>query len=289
MNSSETVNIHCENIGEFSRRQNIAEEQRRLSVSELVETFVSGDFGREAGDVCEEFRKKLPMSTYEDRARLCMALGASRRYGTELWRHSFFGEEIAAGSHGKVALVRNRYNESAFSCFSKVITTPKEVFSPSFSAACEDVYDSRCEFCILPVENSRNGRLFGFYSMLDRYELKICAVCEPDSESVEGSAKYALVGRAIPDRVPKNAHWSFEFSVISDNGKALSDISGVADIFGARLSKIDSLPVEYDSGLQKYYFTFDLPEKNIPPFHLFMSEEYTRYTLVGLYPRVDQT
>ena len=272
MNNKDAISIYCENINEFSRRQRIAEAQRTGSVNELIDTFVKGSVRYIPSEACADFRELLPASKYEDRARLCMALSASSRFG----------------GHGKVALVRNRYNELAFSCFSKVITRPKEVYSQSFGAACEDVYDSRSEFCILPIENSRNGRLFGFYSMLDRYELRICAVCEPESEegSLEGSVKYALVGRAIPDRVPKNSRWCFEFSIISDSGSTLSDISAVAPIFGARLIKIDSLPVEYDSGLQKYYFTFGLPEASISPFDLFLPEEYARYTTVGLYPTV---
>lgn len=287
MNTKDAISIYCGNIDEFSRRKRIAEAQRTGSVEELIEAFVRASSGYTASEVCADFRKILPVSTYEDRARLCMALSVSSRYGGEMWRKSFMGEDVAAGSHGKVALVRNRYNELAFSCFSKVITRPKEVFSASFAAACEDVYDNRSEFCILPIENSQSGRLFGFYSMLDRYELRICAVCEPEADdNAEGNAKYALVGRAIPDRVPKNSRWCFEFSVISDSGSALSDISGVAYIFGARLIKIDSLPVEYDSGLQKYYFTFSLPETNISAFDLFLTEEYARYTTVGLYPTV---
>ena len=123
--------------------------------------------------------------------------------------------------------------------------------------------------------------------MLDRYELKICAVCEPDSDdNGDGGVKYALVGRSVPDRISKSARWSFEFSVISDSGSDFSDISRVSAVFGARLMKIDSLPVEYDGGLQKYYFTFGLPEASIPAFDLFLSEEYSRYTAVGMYPTV---
>lgn len=286
MDINEAIRIHGENIEEFSRRQAVAEKQRENSVSELLALIVGSSEFSDAEDVYESFRNTMRSCSYLDRARLSHILGSSQKYGARMWEKAFFGEEVAAGSHGKVALVRNKYNELAFSRFSKVITRPKEVFVSSFTSACEDVYDSRSEFCILPVENAQNGRLFGFYSMLDRYELKICAVCEPDIEHVEGSVRYALVGKAVPDRIPKGAEWCFEFSVISGSGGTLSDIASVADIFSARLSKVDSLPVEYDSGLQKYYFTFDLPEDSISAFDLFLSEEYAGYTSVGLYPRV---
>lgn len=287
MNSKDAINIYCENISEFSRRHRIADAQRRGMINELLGLFVtcSSDLG--AREVCRSFRELLPESTHEDRARLCMVLGASSYHSRGMRKDSFFDEEIAAGLHGKVALVRNSYNELAFSRLSRIITSPKEIFSPSFISACEDVYGNSSEFCILPIENSQSGRLFGFYSMLDRYELKICAVCELDGEvDSEENVKYALVGRSHPDRIPKNSRWSFEFSVISEDGLTFSDILRVSEVFGARLTKIDSLPVVYDGGLQKYYFTFSLPEANIPAFDLFLTEEYARYTVIGMYPTV---
>ena len=286
MNFKDAVRIHSENIDEFTRRKTLAEAQRKNSLHQLIELFVSSSKHREAAEVYESYRQTLTGASYADRARLCMALASSKKYGAEMRKHCFSDNNIAAGSHGKVSFVRNRYNEMAFSRFSKIVTRPKEIYAPSFTAACEDVYDSESEFCILPIENGQNGRLFGFYSMLDRYELRICAVCEPDIED-GGGAKYALVGRSVPDRIPKNSRWGYELSVISGSGRALSEISEASEIFGAELLKIDSLPVEYDSGLKKYYFTFDIPEANISAFDLFLSEEYSGYTNVGAYPTVD--
>ena len=287
MDLRDAIKIYCENIAEFSRRQRISDSQRKIMVNELLAHFVTGSSDIGAREVCRKFRELLPEQTCEDRARLCMALGASSAHSAEKRKNRFFGEEIAAGLHGKVSLVRNSYNELALSRLSAVITRPKGVFSPTFVSACEDVYNSRSEFCILPVENSQSGRLFGFYSMLDRYELRICAVCELESEGDSGgSVKYALVGRSLPDRIPKNSRWSFEFTVISEDGRIFFDILRVCEVFGAKLVKIDSLPVEYDERLQKYYFTFRLPDANITAFDLFLSEEYARYTAVGLFPTV---
>ena len=287
MDLNKAIEIYCENIEEFSRRKTISTSQRTGAVNGLLAALL--DEGRERGakEVYLALGSRLPASTAEDRARLCMALVASPYHSAELKRNSFFSDGIVAGSHGKVSLVRNSYNELAFSRMSAIVTRPKEIFVSSFISACEDVYDSRSEFCILPIENSQSGRLFNFYSMLDRYELKICSVCELEGEgNAEGSVKYALVGRSMPDRIPKNCPWSFEFSLISDDGKVLYDILQVAEVFEATLLKIDSLPVEYDGGLQKYYFTFGLPEVNISAFNLFLTEEYARYTAVGSYPTV---
>ena len=286
MDINDAISIYCENIEEFSRRERLALIQRRGMVAELSEALVNGYPDLEAGEILRELKRRLPASEPEDRAMLCAALGVSARHSAQMKKNSFFGDEIAAGSHGKVSIVRNSYNEAAYSRVSALITRPKEILTASFTAACEDVYDGRSEFCILPIESSQSGRLFGFYSMLDRYELKICAVCELDTEGADESVKYALVGRTHPERIPRNSRWGFEFSVISENGGVFADILKVSEIFGGRLVKVDSLPVEYDRGLQKYYFTLEIPEANIPAFDLFLTEEYTRYTVQGIYPAV---
>ena len=288
MNEKDAISIHCDNLVEFSRRIRIAEEQRRGSVTELLELAVSHSSAQRANELFRELGEIFPDSAYGDRAELCMILGATAGFGAEMRDKIFSDEDTTAGSHGKVSLVRNKYNELVFSCFSRIIKRPKESYVSSFTAACEEVYDGACEFCILPIENSQSGRLFGFYSMLDRYELRICAVCEIEStDGSDGNVRYALVGRTLPDRIQKNSEWRFEFSIISESGAVLLEIAQVANIFQAELIKIDSLPVEYDGGSQKYYFTFELPNANIPAFDLFLTEEYDRYTTVGIYPTVE--
>ncbi len=290
MNKDGAISIYLENIEEFSRRSHLSELQRDGQTAELIAEFIDRSSERDASAAYGRFLSLLPSASKRDRALLCRALSLSRQYGAELWRTSFFGaEDIPAGAHGRVAIVRNRYNEQAFTAFSAVITTPKVTYVSSFTEACEDVSVGNCEFCILPVENSQSGRLFGFYSMLDRYELKICALCRLDGGNPSESIKYALVGRAVPDRIPKNLDWCFECSVVADSGAVIGDISGICGIFEGRLLKVDSLPVEYDENLQKYYFTFGIPEKCISGFELYLSREYARYSPIGLYPTVKPT
>ncbi len=285
MKSTDIISIHLENIGEFSRRSRLSELQRSLEVSELIDTFIKGSAEDDCHSVFKGFTGALPCATPTDKAMLCRALAASPKHTGELRQRGFFvRESIPAGSHGRVSIVRNKYNETAYSVFSEMISNPKTVYASSFTEACEDVFDGRCEFCILPVENSQSGRLFGFYSMLDRYELKICALCELDGSTPTESIKYALIGRSLPDRIPKKLGWRFECAVISGTGALLGDISRIGEIFEARLIKTDSLPVEYDEQLQKYYFTFEVSRNSIAGFDLFLSEEYAAYVPLGLYP-----
>lgn len=287
MKNSEAIRIHLDNVEEFSRRAQISALQRDFEISELIDIVVrssdSGDCHRAYNCLTE----LLPSATLKDKAMLCLALAASPKHSEELRKRSFLTRDsIPAGAHGKISIVRNKYNEAAYGAFSETVSNPKAVYASSFTEACEDVFDGRCEFCILPVENSQSGRLFGFYSMLDRYELKICALCELDGADPAESTHYALVGRSRPNRIPKRLAWRFECAVIWDSGTILGDISSFCQAFEARLKKADSLSVEYNEQLKKYYFTFEVSEKGLVGFDLLLSEEYATYVPLGLYPVV---
>lgn len=275
------IAVHLDNLEILDRRKKINDAQKDLSVDMLSELLPKGN------DVRESYR--LFCDTYQDadvasKAGFCHRIfkrsGKDEEYPLIYDRQ----DSVPAGAHGKIAIVRNRYNEAAYAALSKLVSRAKVVYASSFVSACEDVYDGKCQYCILPVADSQNGRMFGFYSTIDRFELHVCASCNIDAESAAESVKYALIGRVIPDRTPKNTPRRFEFSVISHTGRVISDIIEAASVFGADLSGIDSLPVEYGDGLQKYYFTFRLPAADIRGLDLYLSEEYASYAPVGYYP-----
>ena len=277
--------IHIDNIREFSQRSEISDTQRALSVSELTSLFLEDAVTDNDKGLYVKFVRALGKNALPaDKALFCKRLSLLRQ--GERKEVSENRDSTAAGAHGKVAIVRNRYNEEAFSVFSKTILRPKSVYATSFNQACEAVIDGECEFCVLPVEDSHGGKLFGFYSMLDRYELKICSSYSIETDEDAESVKYALVGKKSPDRLPKSAGWVLECSVISDDGRFPADIIEVSHIFEAKLSKIDSMPVEYDDVRQKYYFSFELQRKNALAFDLYLSVEQPRYSQIGIYPRL---
>ena len=288
MEKKEELKILCENIEVFSRRKELSEKQRVLAISELLRRFLS-----ESNEVpshlydrfCSSFSTEEHLLP-EDRALFCTQLASHPTLQKNLTAHSPLeaNEGAVSGSHGRIALVRNRYNEEAFSIFEHSVQGARaEIFS-SFSDACEEVFDNLCEFCILPVENTGDGRLFGFYSMIDRYELRICAVCELETENTPETIRYALVGKHLPERIPKNTDWNFECCVSAEAEDFPYDIFRVAPIFSATPIKIDSLPILYDDRAHRFYLTFRIPRHLAYAFDLYLAKEHPRYTTIGLYP-----
>jgi len=280
MKIEKALDIHRENIEEFERRLKTGKKQRENSVDMLAELITDNENGSPR-DIYRSFCRSLPSALPRDKAALCQSL--SNKYSEKDIADLKF-EAVPAGAHGKIAIVKNRYNEMSFSSFSKLMRGAKALYATSFNSACEDVLNGKCQFCVLPVENSQSGRLFGFYSAIDRYELKICAICEVETEGSQENVKYALVGKVPPDRIPKGLERCLEFSIISDSCNILSDILEAAGVFGAELTKIDSLPIEYRDGLQKYYFTFRVEKSTSDAFNLYLSEEYANFSTIGYYP-----
>ena len=180
--------------------------------------------------------------------------------------------------------MRNRYNDDAFRKFSEIVPSAKISHVSGFTEACEDVFNSRSEYCILPVENSTDGRLFVFYAMLDRYDLRICAVCGLETDGQSRDVCYALAGRTAPPKLPRTASAAFEFSLTWQDGAPLEQLLSAASAFGAVLRKTDTTPVEYDRNLFRYYFIFTLPTASVYHFAFFLSLAYPGYSLIGYYP-----
>ena len=293
MEQKEGRTILAENIRIFSERITISTKQRELALEQWSNTLLALK-DTNPNDLYERFCSALPKDTSlcaEDRAAFCAHLAKSPAHQKKLATiASFHDLDLAqSGSHGRIALVRNRYNEEAFAVFEPFIQGAKAEFFSSFADACEEVFDNLCEFCILPIENTENGRLFGFYAMLDRYELKICATCTLEHEDSHDSVRYALVGKHLPRRIPKNSEWNMECCISAQAEDFPYDIFRTAPLFHATPIKIDSLPLLYDDGAHRIYFTFRIPRAMAYAFDLYLRLEHPRYAPIGLYPLLENT
>ena len=289
MKHEQIVHTLAENVRIFSERIEGSELQRDVCLRQWMAHTVQQNVTADPEALYHAFSGESDALRPKDRAMFCLYLSRHTDPKAATALHSVLpmAEQAAPGSHGKVALVRNRLNEEALRIFSQSITAAKPSYLPSFADTCEDVFDNRCEFGILPIENTADGRLFGFYNMLDRYELRICATCQLETEHTVGSVRYALVGKNPPTRIPKHSQWLLECAIVTEIGEFPKDIFEVLPTFGASLVKIDSLPVPYDDGLHKIYFTIQIPKETANAFHFYLTMEHSRYSLIGFYPNLN--
>lgn len=252
------ANILCERYPELTA-ETLSDELRLNEISSpLITAFV-----------CQAVSDMQKRSSKNESERIVSLLGMR--------------DSAVAGSHGKIAFVRNRYNDLAFESFSYVVSNAKVSYARTFSEACEDVANGRSEYALLPISNSNDGRLFNFYSLIDRYGLRICAVNEIEPSDSDSSVGYALVGRTLPKIIKNTESCCLEFSLTRENERRLGEFLLAASEIGANPKRIDTLPVEYDDKMARYYFTFELPCSQAYAFALFVMLQYPSYTPIGFY------
>lgn len=219
------------------------------------------------------------------KALFCRAYVKSHAHDASLAPEALFGldELPPAGAHGKIAFVRNRYNERAYDRFSELVIGAKSLYVSDFAEACDAVYNGQCSYCILPIEDHRNGRLVSFYTLMNRYELKICATAEIDGDELGEGVRYALIGRSAPRPFFRSHACALECSLAREDGSHLSRLLAAAEELGATVQKMDFLPLEYDHSFYRTYVTFMLSAADAASFGLYLSLSYPNYTPIGFY------
>ncbi len=148
------------------------------------------------------------------------------------------------------------------------------------SAACDVVLDGDADYCILPLKNSRDGRLRSFYRMIDVYDLKITAVGTVGTD--ENVTKYALCGRSVAPLFRSPGF--IELSAPANGNEALL-ITEAARETGLAISEISFTPSERDGEI--YSFVFRAGD-DFRPFILYMNVYHPHYTLMGMYNTINE-
>ncbi len=283
MTNQEKIKIHLKNRDFFAKRQENLKKQKDLEIKSAVEAISSET------DFKDFLSNELPNFSTEDKIEFCKAICESH-IKSELASLLLIGsnEPTPAGAHSKISFIKNKYNDMAFERFSRFVTNAKAEYATSFKESCENVVNGFCEFCILPITSSEDGRLMSFYSLLDRYELKICAVTDIEDEDASKTIRYACVGKSCPEPSKKNHKEDliFEFFTIDSTSDFLSLLILTANEVGAEIVNVDSFPVEYSEHLQNFFFSFRIPYQNTLLFRLLVAINQSNYTPIGLYKEI---
>ena len=271
-----------DNLYELTSRQELTQEEKSLFCDILSNLVLSDSHSP------EELRATLFDSATrlcdEDTVELfCKTVKLSRLSLGTLLSGALSYEDCSPVASAKIVYVKNNNSDSAFVRFSSLFKNPKVSYKSNFDEICEDVYNGVGDFCILPVENANGVKLFSFYSLIDKYELKIFAVCDLYEGNSEHSTRYALVSRKMAAHAEKEKMAYIEFSIISDNGYELADILSAAKKCGLKLFRIDTVSVPYDDSRFRYYHVFECPEKSAIPFLLYLNFKYPEHKNIGYY------
>jgi hypothetical protein len=277
-----------------SFRENLLSDAMRGDYLELTAAITA------AGSDSPSDKSFYKFITRSDRFELCRFICSLLGQGEKLSAEALLDRRSAEGIadatdepiRNRVCYLRNYYADRAYNIFSTAIDEPTVMYSTDFAGVCEDVYYGRAKYCILPVENSSDGMLTGFRTLIGKYDLNMALTCDvrtqqQQQQEEDAYTRFALLRRGIGSPIKIKGSRRFEFTVTFDeNGATLCDIIDAADAFGLRLDRINSLPASYSGRSSAYDLIFTCQGEGLPEFITFLSLEAPQFTVVGIYPHI---
>ncbi len=160
---------------------------------------------------------------------------------------------IASAAQGRIAYMPNAFADHAYLSFSRRLAAThggacRAAVFHSFVDACEEVYNGLCEYCILPLEHTADGKLTGFSRLIIKYRLYITAVCDVENHTLTEASvtRFALLRRASDAPVltfttdPRPRH--LELLHTTATAPSLTDVMVAATFCGLTLRRLDTLP-----------------------------------------------
>ena len=181
---------------------------------------------------------------------------------------------------GRVAFSESNMLTSAFEEFRKSDGMLSASYVRSFSDACEDVYSGECEWCILPIENSRDGALLSVYNLIEKYELCISKVCVINNEEL--TTKFALLCATVHGIIEMQNEQSVVLRMSVKNSLAWARIYTGASLIGVSPSQTVAIPLGYTDGYA-HVCTFTADGESLFAFLLFLSTIRVDFTMIGAY------
>lgn len=193
--------------------------------------------------------------------------------------------DISESVRNRIAYMKNSYNDNAFVCFSELLGNAKAYYLDSTVEVCESVVSGKCQYCILPIETSRDGRLISFYEIIINYGLKICAEYDLKNSDGEEYTRYALLsGHLFGENRLKGD--SFIEVTYSDENIAFSEILNAAEYFGFKLDSVESLMLSNTDEGKRFCAVFSALDANVEAFAAYLSVDCPDVELIGRYRRI---
>ena len=199
-------------------------------------------------------------------------------------------EEVASNAAGRIVYQRNSYTNDAYLAFATLVPHARSAYAHSFHAACEEVFNGHCEYCILPIENAVEGELIGFAKLIAQFDLKVAAVCDIAGADASRRTRFALLRRNIlplfsPD-TEKNGF--FRFSLPLESSSLVADILSAANFLGLTFLSANTLPIDKEGDTACFNLTFDIRGGDLYPFLLYLATVAPQYTPIGIYSQIQQ-
>jgi hypothetical protein len=284
------INISCENIEQVDKRIQLLGEQKLALSKELAFSICNSYLGMV--EIFNSIKSYTEHMTVSDKILLCFAVC---EYFQERNNLSFKFEvmpsaieSVRSDALNKIAYMKNKYTDKAKGAFTSLLGTNRFTLVNSFSLACDEVISGNCEFALLPVENSTDGVLYSFYSLIENNELNISATCEiTDIQDDFKTTRFALVCKNPTNVMPRKNHSRyFEFIYNAGDGVSIYDMLSAAQMCGLRLILHNSIPIPYKTEEYRGHFIFCADNCSLDVYLLFLTVFAPQYISLGIYTKI---
>ncbi len=262
-----------------------------IDVIKSIIVSIRSDGGISADDICIE--NSLELETLFSKISLLERVEIFKQLFKHIpaEKYNFYEDEgiITHDSVGRIAYMQNSYNDSAFEYFASVLHDVKASYYETVSDVCGSVINGKCQYCILPIETKKDGKLISFYNAIVQNGLKINAEYELKDQTQNGYTRYALLGKAAtlpPNQIKYKELAKYLEIIYSDTDNiSLGELLTAAECFGLKPESVDTFTIK-PLGEKKYYCivlsSVDADEKM---FMTYLSVDCPDHVLIGLYQR----
>lgn len=294
----------CERLGDLAgiRAAHLREISRAIVMELGEEAGAASLLSEHAGEIYRRFRTEaeagialVPELLPEERFfsgelslfdTLCICRGISGEVSPserEL-REAVSGAECAGAvqSDVRIAFAPGREANLAFERFAGFFSSATPDGEENFQTACELAAGGECDYCMIPVENSADGRLGGFYRLIEKNGLYIVSVCRIWSRDGENYTKFALCSREMTS-VGIDGEKIFHFRATLAGMGEIEAIASAARFFGAEVKRADTIPPALSGRDNSLDVVLGIGECDIFGLLCFLKFEFPQFTPTGFY------
>ena len=230
----------------------------------------------------------LPSEVLPNEAALCSPRFADfcRRFTKGMPAYGLFAAESDTAGDTEDALrtayMQNRYTDQAWRSFAQQIPGMTAEYFTSYAAVCEEVYNGRCHYCILPLYTSTDGHLVSFRKLIGKYDLKVCLETEVEMAD-ESVMRFVLLRRKVVEEGQTHVPPYVTLSVVLAEDRYIGALLTACETLGAVVTAVYAIPLAYGDRSQEYCLELHMAEGDLPALSLFLEASQLRYTMVGLY------
>lgn len=183
----------------------------------------------------------------------------------------------------RVAFLDGFFSREAMRRFERLLPRARAVTASSFTAVCEEVAGDNADFALLPLEDSREGKLLHLFEEIDRFELQITHACDIPYPDEGRTVTVGLLSHRYRPMAHVNGKRMLALSVFEEEPHTLTDLLSVARETGVTLHRVDALPAPYGADGIFYHPVFCTQENSERLLEVYLSLFMPRTRITGRY------